>query len=118
MGRIFYEGDHNDLAAFVEKHPDFFPRYSEFLTEAGAYCCTDLEAEACLDKIRLLVIASMASSLAPAPSALRSRKLSLALVSERLQMSVAEAESLAVRAISLGILDGQIDQLNQDIHVW
>lgn len=77
-----------------------------------------LDANACLEKIRLLVIASMASSLTPAPSALKSQKLSLASVSERLEMTPPEAESLAVRAISLGVLDGQIDQLNGEIVVW
>lgn len=79
------------------------------------FLLSDLDPSACLDKIRLIVVASMAPSLAPAPSAPKSQTLPLSSVCEYLQLTKTEAESLAVRAISLGILDGQIDQLNGDI---
>lgn len=106
LANIFYDGDHNDFLMFKKEHPGIFEKYN-------------LDAEACFDKIQLLTLASLASSsVTSSPgSAVKSPRLSLKELAERLQLSLSDAESLAVRAISLGIIDAQIDQMTSEIAI-
>lgn len=78
-----------------------------------------LDDGACFDKIKLLGLASLASSLASSASGStpRTPRLSLKDVAKYLDLSLSEAESLVVRAISLGILNGQIDQMTSEVAI-
>lgn len=69
--------------------------------------CVELDPVKCLEKIQLLVLASMPTT---SDGKTQQQQLSLSDISARLQLPPQEAESLAVRAIGLGLIDGRIDQ--------
>jgi hypothetical protein len=76
----------------------------------------DINYESCFNKIKLLVLTSMASQCG---SGYQDKTPSLCLkqVSEQLQLTIEQTESLAIQAINLGLINGKIDQMNSTLVV-
>lgn len=92
---IFLSGSVNDLRDFQKKNPKVFEQYDLSFTDA-------------MSKIRLLTLATLAHG--------RS-EISLAEVATALEESEDNVERWVVRAISEGVIDGRIDQLNHKVLV-
>jgi len=92
---VFFSGTVNDLRDFQKKNEAVFKQH-------------DLEIQDCMSKIKLLTLASLAHN--------RS-EMTLKEVAEKLEESEEGVEKWVVRAISEGIIDGRIDQLNHKVLV-
>ena len=106
LALIYSNGDHRDFLEFHKQHPDIFATYG-------------LEYDSCLKKIQLLVLASLAFSCTVSCYGTHSKtpRLSIDDVVKRLEISHSEAEILAIRAISLGLISGRIDQIHSEIAI-
>merc|ERR1711971_578242 len=87
---VFYTGTIGDLLDFHKKNQNLFAQHG-------------LELQDALSKIKLLTLATLAQG--------RS-EMSLSEVAEKLEESEETVEPWVVRAISEGVVDGRIDQLN------
>jgi len=92
---VFFSGSVNDLRDFHKKNEAVFTQYN-------------LDIQDCMSKIKLLTLASMAHN--------RS-EMTLKEVAEKLEESEEGVERWVVRAVSEGIIDGRIDQLNHKVLV-
>jgi len=92
---IFFKGSVNDLRDFQKKSGGVFKEHN-------------LEEQDAMSKIRLLTLATMAHN--------RS-EMTLKEVAEKLEDSEENVERWVVRALSEGIIDGRIDQLNHKVLV-
>jgi len=92
---VFFSGTVNDLRDFHKKNEAVFKQH-------------DLQLEDCMSKIKLLTLATLARNRA---------EMTLQEVAERLEESEEGVERWVVRAISEGIIDGRIDQLNHKVLV-
>jgi len=93
--RVFLNGTVSDLRSFHQKNAKLFEQHG-------------LKFEESLAKVRLLSLASIAHG--------RS-ELTLSEVAEALEENVVGVEKWVVRAISEGVIDGRIDQLNSKVLV-
>jgi len=92
---VFFSGTVNDLRDFHKKNEPLFKEHG-------------LEIQDAMSKIKLLTLATLAQS--------RS-EMSLAEVAQGLEESEENVERWVVRAISEGVIDGRIDQLNHKVLV-
>lgn len=92
---IFLQGSVNDLRDFHKKNAGLFDEHS-------------LEIQDAMSKIKLLTLATLAHN--------RS-EMTLAEVAKKLEESEENVERWVVRAISEGVIDGRIDQLNHKVLV-
>jgi len=92
---VFLTGSVTDLRSFHEKNTKLFKEH-------------DLSFEDAMAKIRLLALASLAHG---------KNELTLAMVAETLEEKEENVEPWVVRAISEGVVDGRIGQLNQKVFV-
>mmetsp|Transcript_40411 Transcript_40411/g.101502 ORF Transcript_40411/g.101502 Transcript_40411/m.101502 type:complete len:418 (+) Transcript_40411:61-1314(+) len=92
---VFFSGTVSDLTDFHKKNAAVFKEH-------------DLEIQDCMSKIKLLTLATLARNRA---------EMTLQEVAERLEESEEGVERWVVRAISEGIIDGRIDQLNHKVLV-
>lgn len=93
--RVFLSGNVNDLRDFHKKNAKLFKDH-------------DLDFEDALAKVRLLSLATIAHGRSEIP---------LTEVAKSLEEEVEGVEKWVVRAISEGVIDGRIDQLNQKVLV-
>merc|ERR1719491_383082 len=93
--RVFLTGDVNDLRNFQKKNPKLFKEH-------------DLDFDAAMSKIRLLTLATAVHG---------KSEISLAEVAEALEESEENVEHWVVKALSEGVIDGRIDQLNHKVLV-
>jgi len=93
--RVFLSGTVSDLCGFNKKNPKLFEEYS-------------LKFEDALAKVRLLSLSSIVHG---------KSELALSEVAEALEEDVDGVEKWVVRAISEGLVDGRIDQLNSKVLV-
>lgn len=93
--QVFLSGTVQDLRDFHGKHKKLFDEY-------------DIKFEDALSKIRLLTLATLAHARA---------ELSLAEIAKALEEKEENIEPWVVRAISEGVIDGRIDQLNHRVLV-
>mmetsp|Transcript_69247 Transcript_69247/g.166050 ORF Transcript_69247/g.166050 Transcript_69247/m.166050 type:complete len:421 (-) Transcript_69247:70-1332(-) len=92
---VFLLGGVNDLRKFQEKNPKTFAEY-------------DLKPEDAMAKIRLLALATAVHG---------KSEMSLTEVASILEESEDNVERWVVRALSEGVIDGRIDQLNNKVLV-
>jgi len=92
---VFFSGTVNDLRDFHKKNEAVFKQH-------------ELDIQDCMSKIKLLTLATLAHN--------RS-EMTLKEVAEKLEESEESVEKWVVRAISEGIIDGRIDQLNHKVLV-
>jgi len=92
---IFFSGSLSDMRQFESKNQALFKEHG-------------LNTEDVIAKIKLLSLATMA---------LHKNEMSLAEVATGLEESEEEVERWVIRAISEGIIDGRIDQLNAKVLV-
>lgn len=92
---VFFKGSVNDLRDFEKKNGKVFKEHN-------------LEVQDAMSKIRLLTLATLAHN--------RS-EMTLKEVAEKLEESEENVERWVVRAISEGVIDGRIDQLNHKVLV-
>jgi len=92
---VFLSGGVNDLRDFHKKHEKLF-------TEHG------LSLQDCMSKIRLLSLAALVHGKSEMP---------LAEVAKALEESEDNVETWVVKALSEGVIDGRIDQLNHKVLV-
>jgi translation initiation factor 3 subunit M len=93
--KVFYSGTVNDLRDFQKKHAALFKQH-------------EIEFQECMSKIKLLTLATLA---------LHRSEITLAEIAKKLDESEEDVERWVVRAISEGIIDGRIDQLNHKVIV-
>lgn len=93
--RVFLTGDVNDLSSFQKKNAQMFKEH-------------DLDFEAAMSKIRLLTLATLVQG---------KSEIALAEVAEALEESEDNVEHWVVKALSEGVIDGRIDQLNHKVLV-
>lgn len=92
---IFFKGSVKDLRDFHTKNEALFKRHN-------------LDIQDAMSKIRLLTLATVAS---------HRSEITLAEVAQKLEESEDNVERWVVRAISEGVIDGRIDQLNHKVIV-
>lgn len=92
---VFYQGSVQDMWDFHKKSKALFESHG-------------LEIEDAMSKIRLLTLATLA---------INRSEMTLAEVAEKLEESEENVERWVVRAISEGVIDGRIDQLNHKVLV-
>jgi translation initiation factor 3 subunit M len=93
--RVFLSGTVSDLRDFNKKSPKLFEEHS-------------LKFEDALAKVRLLSLSSIVHG---------KSEIALSEVAEALEEDVDDVEKWVVRAISEGVVDGRIDQLNSKVLV-
>eukprot|EP00929_Paragymnodinium_shiwhaense_P053532 TRINITY_DN267_c0_g1_i1.p1 TRINITY_DN267_c0_g1~~TRINITY_DN267_c0_g1_i1.p1 ORF type:complete len:420 (-),score=152.72 TRINITY_DN267_c0_g1_i1:445-1704(-) len=93
--KVFLSGSVQDLRDFHGKHEKLFKEY-------------ELSFQDALSKVRLLTLATIAHARA---------ELSLAEIAKALEEKEENIEPWVVRAISEGVIDGRIDQLNHRVLV-
>jgi len=93
--KLFLNGDVKDLDAFYKKNP-------------AAFKDNDLKFEDAMSKMRLLTLATKVHG---------KSEISLKEVAEALQEKEDDVERWVVRALSDGVIDGRIDQLNHKVLV-
>eukprot|EP00434_Breviolum_minutum_P035373 symbB.v1.2.031310.t1/scaffold3621.1/size53154/5 len=98
---VFLSGTVDDLKEF-RKTPEFQKKNGKVFDEHG------LNFQDAMSKIRLLTLASMARGQSELP---------LDEIAKQIQESPSSVEPWVVRAISEGVIDGRIDQLNRKVLV-
>lgn len=93
--QVFFSGSVQDLSDFHKKNEAVFKEH-------------ELDIQECMSKIKLLTLATLAHN--------RS-EMTLKEVAEKLGEKEEDIERWVVRAISEGIIDGRIDQLNHKVLV-
>lgn len=76
-------------------------------------CLSELSQEKCVEKMRLILLSSCKLD---QPS-FSSRQVPLKQIGDTLQLTSDQVETLAVRAIGLGLIDGKIDQKHKVVQV-
>lgn len=92
---VFLTGDINDLRIFKNQHPKVFEDH-------------DISFEEAMSKTRLLTLATLVQG---------KSEITLPEVAKALEESEDNVERWVVRAISEGVIDGRIDQLNHKVLV-
>ncbi|VEL22459.1 unnamed protein product [Protopolystoma xenopodis] len=92
---IFVNGTLQDLAQFIEKHPDFIKQ-------------NDLSEEACLNKLRMLTLMELAE---------KSSELDYATVAKELKLEEEKLEFFIIEAVRQRIISCKLDQVQRRIIV-
>ncbi|ORY43958.1 PCI-domain-containing protein [Rhizoclosmatium globosum] len=97
--QIFVSGDVKAFKAFVKKHAGFVSK-------------NELDEEKLLKKIRLLTLSSVACKYVDSTS-----DMPFSVVSDALEIDVADVEEWVVTGIRSGLIDGRIDQVQKVVCV-